>query len=626
MYRDSENLIPIVGAPNAGKSTLFNWLTGSRQKTVNYPGSTVEFQKGPALKQYESSYTFIDTPGIYSLFPKSQDEKVTHNILFSEPHGGKIVFVMDATQIHRHLYVLRQLRESGFEVIVALTMMDLVKKSSIKLNLKLLEDELKCKFVPINGRLGGGIKELMAALKEAKLSDSITEPDPWDESKQLQVREDIQSLMDKVMLYSDSQNFTSQALNFSFLLDRFFLNTYTGTLSFLAIMFFLFASIFWFAAPFMDFVDNGFADMATWAATNIQQPLLADFISNGIIASLGAFLVFAPQIFILFLIIGLLEDSGYLARAASLSDKLLSKAGLNGKAFVPLLSGFACAVPAMMATRNMESRKEKFLTLLILPIMTCSARLPVYALLIGFLFWDKMFLAGIVLAMTYFAAIFGGLFISFIASHFFHKQNSRSNFILELPLYRVPMWKNILRSSYSKMLSYIKKAGPIIFGLSLVLWLLSTFPNYQIENGQERFQASYMAQIGHSIEPIFEPMGADWRVGTALISAFAAREVFVGTLATLFNITEEVEEAQSASLLEKMNLATNAQGDPLFTWPSIIALMVFFTFALQCISTTAVAAKESGSWKFALGQTFALNVLAYILAVITYQVLNLVLI
>jgi ferrous iron transport protein B len=323
----------------------------------------------------------------------------------------------------------------------------------------------------------------------------------------------------------------------------------------------------------------------------------------------------------LFFLIGILEDSGYLARAASLVDRFFSKLGMNGKSFVPLLSGFACAVPAMMATRTIENKKERWITMFILPIMTCSARLPVYALFIAFLFHDNPLLGGIVMALVYFASLAVGLIMSAVLN-LIVKNNSPSKFILELPLYRMPLWRNILINAYKRTSSYIVKAGPIIFVLALLIWLGSTFPNYQEADPIERFNTSYAAKVGHVIEPVFAPMGGDWRIGAAMLTTFAAREVFVGTLAVLFKVTDEDEDAQTQTLLERMKAATHADGRPLFTFPLVVALMVFFIFALQCIATYAIAKKEMNSTKFALTQIISLNVLAYIAAVITYQVLS----
>ncbi len=620
MDPNSRTVIPLIGAPNSGKSTLFNWLTGKKQRAVNYPGSTVEYSRGPLLEIYKCPAEVIDTPGIYSLFPKTNDEEVTANILKNNDYK-KVILVADATQLQRHLYIYRQLHEAGYDIIIALMMTDLLKKSKSQINIPLLEQELGVKIIPIEGRLGAGVKELAAAIDtNADSNNKIIPLSRWSAEKQQDIQDSIRDTMTKVTVYPQGQA-SKNLLDWTFKLDKIFLHSVLGITLFISFMFLVFASIFWFAAPFMDFVDGLFGSLGGFILAALPDSLIGDFLANGVVASVGAFAVFAPQIFILFFLIGVLEDSGYLARAASLVDRFFSKIGMNGKSFVPLLSGFACAVPAMMATRTIENKKERWITMFILPIMTCSARLPVYALFIAFLFHDNPLFGGVIMALVYFLSLSIGLIFSAILNIFI-KDNSPTKFILELPLYRVPMWKNITFNAYKRTVSYLTKAGPIIFTLALIIWVGSTFPNYKEEDSIKRFDTSYAASAGHIIEPIFEPMGGDWRIGTAMLTAFAAREVFVGTLAILFKVTDEDEDAQAQTLLGRMKGATHADGSPLFTFPLIIALMVFFIFALQCIATFAIAKKEMNSTKFAVVQLVSLNLIAYIMAVLTYQILN----
>lgn len=621
MDTNTRTIIPLIGAPNSGKSTLFNWLTGSKQKAVNYPGSTVEYSRGHLLEVYKCPVEVIDTPGIYSLFPKTNDEEVTANILKNNTYQ-KVILVVDATQLQRHLYIYKQLHEAGYNIIIALMMTDLLKKSKRQINIALLEQELGVKVFPIEGRLGAGVKELAAMLDtETNTSGaSINNLVRWDAEKQQLAHDTVTEIMTKVTLYPQGQA-SKNLLDWTFKLDQVFLHSVLGITLFISFMFLVFASIFWFAAPFMDFIDGLFGSLGEQILTLLPDTLIGDFLANGVVASIGAFAVFAPQIFILFFLIGVLEDSGYLARAASLVDRFFSKIGMNGKAFVPLLSGFACAVPAMMATRTIENKKERWITMFILPIMTCSARLPVYALFIAFLFHDNPLLGGVVMALVYFVSLAIGLIFSAILNLLI-KDKSPTKFILELPLYRVPMWKNITFNSYKRTMSYLTKAGPVIFVLALIIWLASTFPNYKEEDPIKRFDTSYAASAGHVIEPVFEPMGGDWRIGAAMVTTFAAREVFVGTLAILFKVTDEDEDAQTQTLLERMKGATHADGSPLFTFPLVVALMVFFIFALQCIATFAIAKKEMNSTRFAVIQLVSLNVIAYIMAVLTYQILN----
>ncbi|MCB0347554.1 MAG: ferrous iron transport protein B [Bdellovibrionales bacterium] len=621
MDTNSRTVIPLIGAPNSGKSTLFNWLTGAKQRTVNYPGSTVEYSRGSLLEIYKKPVEIIDTPGIYSLFPKTSDEEVTVDILKANNYK-KVILVIDATQLQRHLYIYKQLQEAGYDIIIAMMMTDLLKKSKKQINIALLEQELSVKIIPIEGRLGAGVKDLAAAidLELGSNTPSLANLPRWNAEKQQSIQDNITDLMTKITVYPQGHD-SKNLLDWTFKLDKIFLHSFLGISLFIGFMFFVFASIFWFAAPFMDFVDGLFGSLGEYTLTMLPDSLIGDFLANGVIASIGAFAVFAPQIFILFFLIGVLEDSGYLARAASLVDRFFSKIGMNGKAFVPLLSGFACAVPAMMATRTIENKKERWITMFILPIMTCSARLPVYALFIAFLFHDNPLLGGVVMALVYFLSLSIGLIFSSILN-FFIKDTSPTKFILELPLYRVPMWRNITFNAYKRMMSYLTKAGPVIFVLALIIWLASTFPNYKEEDPIKRFDTSYAASIGHVIEPVFAPMGGDWRIGAAMVTTFAAREVFVGTLAVLFKVTDEDEDAQTQTLLERMKGATHADGSPLFTLPLVVSLMVFFIFALQCIATFAIAKKEMNSTKFAVIQLVTLNVIAYIMAVATYQILS----
>jgi ferrous iron transport protein B len=398
-----------------------------------------------------------------------------------------------------------------------------------------------------------------------------------------------------------------------------------GLVFFVIFMSLIFTSIFWAAAPLMDAVDSAFGALASWAVDSLaSRPLLSDFVGNAVIGGLGSVLIFLPQIFILFLGISYLEDSGYMARAASLIDRPLSKLGLNGRSFVPLLSGYACAIPAMMAARTISSKKERFLTVFIVPLMSCSARLPVYALLLSFLLvGTSAWWGGLALAFIYLGSLVVGAVASGVANKIL-KTNEDSMFMLELPVYRRPQLRTILKQVLSKTRSYIVKAGPVIFVLSLFIWAASTFPNYQAEDQTDRLTKSYAAEVGRMIEPVLEPMGVDWRVGVGLISAFAAREVFVSTLAVVFHITEENEDSLQASLLQQMRQATFPDGTAIFTVASVVGLILFFMIALQCVATVGVARREFGSWKWALTQLVVFNLVAYILAVVAVQGLRLV--
>ena len=621
--KSTQEFVALVGSPNSGKTTLFNWLTGRKQKVVNYPGSTVDISLGPVLSNLvESSsegLTVIDTPGAYSLFPKSQDEEITLRTLSDAAYDiKKVIVVVDSTQISRQVHLVRQVQEMGFQVLVAVTMHDLHVKEKSVIDEKLLSSLLNTPVFLIDGTLGGGVRELVKGTKTlgALADQKIKKLEPWSSAKLLQVFSEGEKIQKQVVkkelsVFKQTEN-----------LDRYFLNPLFGPIFFVLIMFGLFSSIYWAAAPLMDLVDTGFAAAIDSAKSLMGAGLLSDLVSDGLIAGLGSVLVFVPQIFILFLGISLLEDSGYLARAATLIDKPLSKVGLNGKAFVPILSGFACAVPAMMAARAINSPKERWIATFIIPLMTCSARLPVYALLIGFVFGGEPLKAGILMATMYIGAVIVGAVAAGILAKLV-KMDRPSFFLLELPIYRRPQPMVVIRNSLKRTKAYIVKTGPVILVLSFVLWVLATFPNYQESDSNVKLQTSYAASLGKTLEPVFEPMGVDWRVGVGLISAFAAREVFVSSLAVMFNVSsDDDEDSLREGLLSQMREAKMEDGSPVFTLASVAALLVFFMIALQCISTTAVAKQEMASSRFALTQLVLMNVVAYIAAVFTYSILS----
>jgi ferrous iron transport protein B len=623
--------IALIGAPNSGKTTLYNWLTGSNFKTVNYPGATVEFSLGRLaahLRTTEDEPTLVmDTPGTYSLHPKSADEEVTLKALYENPKVGRadaVVVVVDGTQMSRHLPLVQQIKETGFPVVVALTMADLLRKQNILVSLDVLEKEFGCPVVPFEGLLGGGLKEIVAAVRTLKQNPTVTKPVVWNfETQELKLKQ-CEDLSNRTLNQkgAEAQAKLQALVQKTRSLDKAFLHPILGLLLFILIMGALFTSIFWVAAPLMDFVDGAFSSFAGMVAGLEEKALWTDFLANGIIASFGAVLVFVPQIFILFLGIGLLESTGYLARAATLIDKPFSMLGMSGRSFVPILSGFACAVPAMIATRNISSARDRWITNFIVPLMTCSARLPVYALFLAFLFKDQpAWKAGISMAILYFAAALVGAIAAGVINKFL-PEGQNAFFMMELPLYRRPRVRVLLRQSLTRTMSYVKRAGPPIFIFATLMWAASTFPHYKMEDATQKLEQSYAGQIGHVIEPLVAPMGVDWRVGIGLISAFAAREVFVSSLAVTFNITDENEDSAQASLLDQMATAVNSKGEKIFTVASVVGLLIFFMIALQCMSTVAISAREMGSYKFAMAQLVAFNLVAYILAVGAYQTLS----
>ncbi len=615
-----ENVVALVGAPNTGKTTLYNWLTNSNFKTVNYPGATIEYSLGRLAERYKWSshghdYLVMDTPGTYSLFPKSADEVVTYNAIYDHPkyqQAAKIILVVDATQMARNLLVAKQMKEAGFSFVVALTMSDLIRKNDLKVDVAVLEKELGAPVVAIDGVLGGGIIELIEAVEKLEPTKYARKLDSWSDKVLTEKMQSCEQLAQKVMSAGKGKKL-NDIYSTTSRIDSYLMHPFFGLVIFFLIMWGLFSSIYWGAAPLMDLVDAGFGKAKDLVLEMGPDTLWADFLGNGVVASFSAVLIFVPQIFILFLGIGFLEASGYLPRAATLIDKPFSKIGLSGRSFVPVLSGFACSVPAIMATRNIASQRDRWITNFIIPLMSCSARLPVYALLLGFLFADKpAWQAGFALACLYLGALVVGGLAAAILNKIIAKSKS-SFFMMELPLYRLPKLKVLLKQTFNKTSSYVKRAGPAIFIFAVLIWVGSTFPKYEA-TGNERMQGSYLAMAGQKIEPIFKPMGVDWRVGVGLLSAFAAREVFVSSMAIMFNIEGEGDE-QADGMQKAMSDAKFDDGTPIFTVASVIGLIVFFMIALQCMSTVAIQVRENGSWSYGLMQLAVFNIVAYLLAV-----------
>jgi len=660
-------LITLAGPPNSGKTTLFNFLSGQNYKTVNYPGATVEYSISCFQTKFGLTANLLDSPGIVSLTPSSPDEKISIESLYAHPHLGTpdlIIATVDANQLSRHLLLARQLIESKFNVIIAITMADLLKKRGHELLVDELKKALGCEIVVVDGRTGSGIDILIAAIEKNIKTDHL-KPEPLPYCCNLEIDRLIHSYNEieiierrvlreipsngdgaanlikankqlKILNQPETKSIKSHLPDKTTLnIDRYLLHRYWGLFFFFMIMAATFTSIFWLAAPFMNWIDALFGYLADLSLAAFGFSWFGDLIANGIISGAGSVLVFVPQILILFLILGLLEDTGYLARGAMLIDNPLSKIGLNGKSFVPMLSGFACAIPAILAARTIPNRRERLLTIFIIPLMSCSARLPVYALLIAFLIpADKPWLGGVSLAAIYIFSIVSSITIAGIANKLKNrivKEEDNSSFILELPAYRKPQLKVVLINTYHSAKIYLKKAGPIILGFSIILWLLTYFPNVdpkidtnnlseteiiQLKNA-ERLSNSYAADLGKFIQPVMTPIGMDWRVGVSLIAAFAAREVFVSSLALIFKVTSDNETLQN-SLLEAMHGAEiESTGKKLFTTSTIIGLIIFFVFALQCISTIAVSKKETGGWRIPILQLIAFTGTAYVLTFIT---------
>ncbi len=624
----------LIGSPNSGKTTLFNRLTGLRAKTVNYPGSTVDLTVGRWANSQSGDVQLFDTPGVYSLNPRSPDEAITVRALETKaPHA--VVAVVDATQLSRQLAIALQLREmfrSSDErdvtaVVVALTMLDLVQREGDSIDLAKLSVELGLKVIATDGE--GAVEKLRSAIEQEKAVEPRVVQKPQKSSvEHLREAKRIKDLV----THSPKNDQRAQALRgpraVTRKIDRSVLHPFFGPLLFFAVMTTLFTLIYWLAQPLMELVDSTFSALANGLMNQSwvdPDSLLARLVSDGLITGAGAVLIFVPQIYILFCGLVFLEDSGYLARAATIVDRPLKAIGLGGRSFVPLLSGFACAVPAMMAARTVNSRRERMLTLFVLPLMSCSARLPVYALLLGFVFGANALQAGFGLAALYVGSILAGVIAASLISRLAEKRGffgaEKSFLMLELPLYRMPNLILVLKQALLRTNSYVKRTGPVILVLSVLIWAGTTFPNYREQDATVRLEQSFAGRAGQVLSPVFEPMGGDWRTGLGLISAFAAREVFVSTMAIIFHVTEtdESEDSLQSGLLTQMREAKAPSGAPLFTLASTLGLMLFFMIALQCLATFAVALRESGSMKFAVTQLLLFNLVAYVLTVALVQ-------
>lgn len=605
----------LIGQPNSGKSTLFNKLTGNRSKTGNYPGVTVDYHYGTVT---DSNIHLVDTPGINSLFPSSLDEQLTVESLVNHPEFGRIhriCCVVDATQIGRQLYIPMLLKSHGYDVTVALTMIDILDRRALQLNIETLRRESGLKVIPVDYREDTSLDSLISQLT-ADVQESHPEF-PIPERDQAQVIDDFKR--NDAIANAALTDVESDKISPTERIDKWVLNPYLAVIIFIAIMGTVFTSIFWMATPVMDFIDSVFSSAADGVRAVLPESIFRDFLADGIIGGVGAVVVFLPQIAILFFWLGLLEDSGYLARAAVIIDKPLQKIGLSGRSFVPMLSGFACAIPALMSARTIKDRNERWISMFIIPLMSCSARLPVYTILLTLITpKDQPWVGGIGLFLIYAASVLFSSVIAWVISRF-RKMDFNAPFALELPAYRLPYLPSILRQVWGKARAYLVDAGTVILIISAIMWTLSTFPQCD-DTGVD---GSYLGQAGKVIEPAMTPLGQDWRTGVAVISSFAAREVFVSSMIQVYRVSDSddfEDETIRNGLIQTLSESTHVQtGNPLFTTASIYALIVFYIFALMCFPTVSVAKQEFGSWKIAIIQFSVLTLIGYIGAVLTYQ-------
>lgn len=601
MSDPSESKIALIGSPNSGKSLLFNRLTGLNQKVANFPGITVDISAGQSLAN--KSVKYLDFPGVYSLQAISGEEKVAVDAFIralEEDLIDSVVCVVDSTRLEKGLIFALQILEACHSYnkpfVIAANMVDVLTQHRMHFDAEGLAEALKVPVLPISAKTSAGLEILPEALAKAPVPSQKFESDiiASDESiNHLHAQQLAEQFGPKGDLLINTQT----------RLDSFFLHSWFGGLSFFVIMYLLFQAIFTWASPVMDGVEATIQWLATAVLPLVPEGMASDFVADALFGGIGAFLVFVPQIFVLTLVVGMLEDSGYLARAAVICHKPLRLFGLTGKSFIPMLSGVACAIPGVYAARTVDSPRKRWLTYLAIPLMPCSARLPVYTLVIAAFIPAQKALGGLVgwqgLAMfgIYLFGIICALLVTAVVSRSNAELRSDLPFVLEMPPYRVPSWGPLLRNAWDRCQHFVTKAGKVIFVVTFVIWLLGYFPNQGASLGD-----SWLGTMGQWIEPIFAPFGLDWRYGVAILSSFLAREVFVGTLGTMFGI--EGAEENFISLAQQIQ----ESGLPL---GSGAALLVFFAIALQCVSTLAVLQRETGSWRLPAQLFVSYSILAY---------------
>lgn len=606
--------IALVGNPNCGKTSLFNHLTGSRQKVGNYAGVTVERKVGTFQLASGKAVRVLDLPGTYSLDATSPDEEITRNVvqgkIAEEQEQDAFLCVVDATNLKLHLGLVLEMIQLGRPVLVVLNMMDEARRRGMQINTQKLSERLGVPVVETVAVRNSGIENLKNALDQGKYSLPQTELSG--------LKGDSYQRVENIL--NDVVNFVDQEDKRTDFLDKIFLHPVLGLLSLAVMMFVIFQAVFAWAAPFMDGIETFFGWLGEFLGEYISHPLLNSLVVDGIIAGAGGVVVFLPQILILFFFILVLEESGYLPRAAFLLDKLMFKAGLSGRAFIPLLSSFACAIPGIMASRTISDPRDRLTTIFVAPLMTCSARLPVYALLIAAFVpaqtvWGFLNLQGLVLFGLYMAGIVSALLVSFVLK-FFHKDKSQHMLLMELPSYRFPDLKNVWIGLLDRGKIFLKRVGGIIFALSIVLWFLCTFPQPPEGATLPAIDYSLAGMLGHLMQPIFAPLGFNWQICIALIPAMAAREVVVAALGTVYAMSAVDEDAMSEGLAALIS----GGGDLGWSVATGLSLLVWFIYAPHCLATLATVKRETGSWKTVSIMTVYLFGLAYFMSFLTYQI------
>lgn len=702
--------IALIGNPNAGKTSIFNALTGLNQHVGNFAGVTVEKHIG-TLKIKDKTLEIIDLPGTYSLYPKSLDEQVVLDVLLnktSPDYPDAVLVVADASNIKRNLLLFTQIQDLGFPTLLALNMSDIAEKAGIKYDLEELQADFQTKIIFTNARIKEGINDLLEELnnlpdvyidKKLVAVTPFAKPDSLSKELLDTIKEDfllvdkdnyasdylalmylhhyeklafiseenkikLQKLsiqyafsspkmqsaetleryekIDKIISKSTKKDEkTKNAVDLSLKIDKVLLHPVGGYLIFFGILFLIFQGVFALAEYPMNAIEEGTSIVTKFFKDILPKSILTDLFTDGIIAGIGGVVLFIPQIAILFTFIAILEESGYMTRVMMMMDKVMRKFGLNGRSVVPLVSGMACAIPAIMATRSIDNYKERLLTILVTPLVSCSARIPVYTIIIALVIpdekiWGFLGLQGLVMMGLYLLGFIMAL-LGAIVMQLFIKITERSYFIMEMPTYKMPRWKNVGVTIVEKVRSFVWEAGRMIVGISIVLWALASFapgdsaeiaeketrlkftnlPEKELEMkvNSARLEVSYAGHLGKFIEPAIKPLGYDWKIGIALITSFAAREVFVGTMATIYSIGEEDD---TTKLREKMAAQRKPDGTPVYTLASGVSLLLFYAFAMQCMSTIAVVKRETKGWKYPIIQLIYLTVLAYLMAFLAF--------
>lgn len=695
--------VALVGNPNTGKSTLFNILTGLNQKIGNFPGVTVDKKTGFCQLPDGRAAEIIDLPGTYSIYPKSKDESIVFSVLADKAKGlvpDLIVVILDASNLKRNLLLYTQIADLKIPVVVALNMIDVSEKAGIKIDVDLFSKKLGVPVVPISARKIMGIDQLKStiayankiALQQdtidveviapqiiAQIKDDLKIDNPYfalqlahqhETVSYLSTEESdrIENLEQEFSFHSQKAQATETIARYNFIndllydtvkkpetahdetvsnkIDKVLTHKIFGFVIFFAILLFIFQAIFSWSAYPMSLIEDLFIWLQSIVSKTLPAGPLVSLLSDGVLAGLSGVMVFIPQIAILFALISILEDTGYMSRVTFMMDKVMRKVGLNGKSVVPLIGGFACAVPSIMSTRNIENWKDRMITIMVTPLVACSARLPVYTLLIALVVpnrnvWWIFNLQGLALTAMYLLSIVSAVLVAFVMK-FILKARERGYFIMELPVYRMPRWKNVGFTMYDRSKTFVLQAGKVIIAVSIILWVLKsyapgdTFARIDQKYSQsqytktmtpdslnkviasEKLETSYAGVFGHVIEPVIKPLGFDWKIGIALISSFAAREVFVGTMATIYSVEGDADKMESVQ--QKMHSATKPDtGQPVFTLAVAFSLMMFYAFAMQCASTVAVVYRETKNWRWPAAQFAYMTALAYAASFIVYH-------